>query len=115
MAVEDYLDPEVAVAVAVTAAVASPRARRVMRRGAVLGMAGVLKAGDALGSFAQGVGRGARQAASPAGDAVESVTGATGETQPGSPAARPMSTRPQRSATAGESPETQAPTGVSEP
>lgn len=62
MAVEDYLEPEVAVAVAITAAVASPRAREVMRKGAVYGIAGVLKAGDALGAFGRGVGRGAQQA-----------------------------------------------------
>lgn len=62
MAVEDYLEPEVAVAVALTAAVASPRARQVMRKGAVYGIAGVLKAGDALGAFSRGVGRGAKQA-----------------------------------------------------
>jgi len=115
MAVEDYLEPEVAVAVAVTAAVASPRARRVMRRGAVLGMAGMLKAGDAFGSFAQGMGRGARQAASTAGDAVEGVTGAAGENQPGSTGARPMSTMAQRSAPAGEATETQGSAGVTEP
>ena len=62
MAVEDYLEPEVAVAVAITAAVASPRAREVMRKGAVYGIAGVLKAGDALGAFGRGLGRGAQQA-----------------------------------------------------
>ncbi len=58
-AVEDYLEPEVAVAVAVTAALGSPRARRVLRQGAVYSVAGVLKAGDAVGMFARGVGRGA--------------------------------------------------------
>ena len=53
MAVEDFLESEVAVAVAVTAAVLSPRVRGVMRRGLVYGVAGVLKAGDALSSAVQ--------------------------------------------------------------
>ena len=48
MAAKDFLESEVAVAVAVTAAVFSPRARRVLRRGLVYGVAGVLKAGDAV-------------------------------------------------------------------
>ncbi|HEY8286263.1 MAG TPA: hypothetical protein VIJ28_17900 [Chloroflexota bacterium] len=68
MAIEDFADPEVAVAIALTAAVASPRARKVMRRGAVLGMAGVLMAGDALGSFARGAGRGMQQGLASAAD-----------------------------------------------
>ena len=37
MALEDFLDSEVAVAVAATAALASPRVRGVLRRGAVYG------------------------------------------------------------------------------
>ncbi len=53
MAVEDFLESEVAVAVAVTAAVLSPRVRGVLRRGLVYGVAGVLKAGDALSSTVQ--------------------------------------------------------------
>ena len=75
MAVEDYADPEVAVAVAVTAAIASPKARRVMRQGAVYGLAGILKAGDTLGVFARGVGRGVQQAA-------ESAEGSAGRIVP---------------------------------
>jgi hypothetical protein len=46
------------VAAAVTAAVFSPKARQMLRKGAVQGLAGVLIAGDALSSFARGVGRG---------------------------------------------------------
>ena len=38
MAAKDYLDSEVAVAVAVTAAVFSPRVRGLLRRGAVYGV-----------------------------------------------------------------------------
>ena len=59
MALEDFLDSEVAVAVAATAALASPRVRGVLRRGAVYGLAGVLTAGDMISSFARGAARGA--------------------------------------------------------
>jgi hypothetical protein len=60
MGVEDFIEAEVGLAVAATAALFSPRARNVMRRGAVYGLAGALKAGDAVGSAARGVARGAR-------------------------------------------------------
>jgi hypothetical protein len=79
MAVEDYLEPEVAVAVAVTAAVASPKARRVMRQGAVYGLAGILKAGDALGTFSRGLARGVQSAAESAQAATEPAE-STGDT-----------------------------------
>ena len=59
MALDDYLDSEVAVAVAATAAAFSPRFRRVLRRGAVYGVAGVLKATDVATAAARGVARGA--------------------------------------------------------
>ncbi len=62
MAVEDFLEPEVAVAVAVTAAVLSPRVRGVLRRGLVYGVAGVLKAGDALSSAVQSAAAAAQEA-----------------------------------------------------
>jgi hypothetical protein len=54
------IDREVGVAVAATATVLSPRAREVMRRGAVYGLAGVLKAGDVVYSTARGAARGAQ-------------------------------------------------------
>jgi hypothetical protein len=59
---EDFLEPEVGVAAAVVAVVASPQVRKVVRRGAVLGLAGALMASDALTSFARGISRGATQA-----------------------------------------------------
>lgn len=65
MAFEDYMEPEVGIAVAVTAAVASPQVRNVLRRGAVYGLAGVLMAGDAVSSLARGVKRGVEQRAAP--------------------------------------------------
>jgi hypothetical protein len=82
MALDDYVEPEVAVAVAVTAAVLSPPVRKVMRKGAVYGMAGLLMAGDALSAFAKGAMRGAQQAANAAGNAVQSAanTGGAAET-----------------------------------
>lgn len=63
MAIEDYLEPEVGVAVAVSAVIFSPPVRRVARRGAVYGLAGIMLVGDALASLAGGVGRGVRQVA----------------------------------------------------
>ena len=65
MALEDYMEPEVGVAVAVTAVVASPQVRNVLRRGAVYGLAGLLMAGDAVSTLAQGVKRGVQKTAAP--------------------------------------------------
>lgn len=48
---EDYLTPEVGIAVAALAAVLSPQVRGVLRRGAVYGLAGVLKAGGVIGAL----------------------------------------------------------------
>ena len=62
MALEDFIEPEVGWAVAVTAAVASPGVRKVLRKGAVYGLAGILMAGDAVSTLAQGVKRGVQQA-----------------------------------------------------
>ena len=77
MALEDFIEPEVGVAVALTALVASPKVRSVLRRGAVYGLAGLLTAGDAASSLVQGVKRGARQAAPVEG--VEAETSAAPE------------------------------------
>jgi hypothetical protein len=71
MALDDYFDSEVAVAVAATAAALSPRFRRVLRRGAVYGVAGVLKATDVATAAARGIARGA----SGDGDAVRTGDG----------------------------------------
>jgi hypothetical protein len=59
MALDDWVDSEVAVAVAATAAALSPGFRRILRRGAVYGVAGVLKATDVATAAARGVARGA--------------------------------------------------------
>jgi hypothetical protein len=58
MALEDFLESEVAIAVAATAAACSPRFRRVLRRGAVYGVAGALKATDVVTAAARGVAQG---------------------------------------------------------
>ena len=75
MALEDYLESEVVVAVAATAAVLSPRVRRVLRRGAVYGLAGVLRAADTISSAAPAVSQGAQQAAASAAGTVQDVAG----------------------------------------
>jgi hypothetical protein len=66
MALDDFMEPEVAVAVAVTAAVASPPVRRVLRRGVVYGLAGLLMAGEKISAAARGIAHGAQQAAAQA-------------------------------------------------
>ena len=71
MAAKDYMKPEVGVAVAVTAALSSPRIRGILRRGAVYGMAGVLMAGDAIASAARSTTRAAQRAAASAENASQ--------------------------------------------
>lgn len=73
MALEDYLEPEVAVAAAVTAAICSPKARNWLRRGLVYGTAGVLIAGDALAGLARNVSQGIQQAGAAAAKASQSA------------------------------------------
>jgi hypothetical protein len=74
MALDDYVEPEVGVAVAltaaVTAAVASPKVRKVLRRGAVYGLAGMLMAYDKVSAAARTTARGAREMAASAEAAV---------------------------------------------
>jgi hypothetical protein len=70
MDLDNFADRDVAVAVAATAVVLSPPVRRVLRKGAVYGVAGVLTAGDAISSFAQGAARGVRSATDSAGGAM---------------------------------------------
>jgi hypothetical protein len=54
MAAEDFMESEVALAAAATAAVFSPRVREVVRKGAVYGVAGVLTVGRAVAGLARG-------------------------------------------------------------
>lgn len=55
MALEEYMESEVVVAVAATAALLSPRVRGMVRRGVVYGLAGVLMARDTIASAATSV------------------------------------------------------------
>jgi hypothetical protein len=72
MAIDEYFESEVAIAVAVTAAVLSPGVRRVLRRGAVYGVAGALKATDVVTATARGIAQGV---------GPQSVSGADGDGQ----------------------------------
>ncbi|HZG68915.1 MAG TPA: hypothetical protein VEZ12_19415 [Herpetosiphonaceae bacterium] len=83
MAVDDFLEPEVGVAVAATAVIASPRVRGWLRQGLVYGLAAMLIAGDAIAAAARGVERGAQEVAATATNAVQDVA----EETPASPAA----------------------------
>jgi len=70
MALDDYLEPEVAIAVAVTAAVASPPVRKALRKGAVYGLAGLMMARDKLASMASNVSEAARKTTAAAAQAA---------------------------------------------
>ncbi len=95
MALEDYLESEVVVAVAATAAILSPRVRGVLRRGAVYGLAGVLRAGDAISSAAPVVSQGAQQAAASAASAVQDVAEQARVAAEGTPDARTTEGEPR--------------------
>ncbi len=79
MSLDDLLEPEVLIAVGVTAAVMSPPVRKVMRKGAVYGLAGMLMVGDKLAAMARGVGQGAQNLASSARNKVQEAAGAAGK------------------------------------
>lgn len=71
MDIDDFAEPEIAVTAAITAAIFSPRARKVIRKGLVYGMAGILVAGDTVLSLARSVERGVQQAGAAAAQAVQ--------------------------------------------
>ena len=71
---EDFLQPEVGIAAAVVAVVASPQLRRFVRKGAVFGVAGALIASDAVTSFARGVQQSAQKAAAAASNGANGAT-----------------------------------------
>jgi hypothetical protein len=62
MALDDFLESEVAIAAGVTAAALSPGVRRVVRRGAVLGLAGVMSVGETVAGAARSAAEEARSA-----------------------------------------------------
>jgi len=78
MEFEDFVQPEVGVTAAVVAVIASPQVRKVVRRGAVLGLAGILMAGDAVTAFGRGLSRGAQSATN--GHATQSANGQSDQT-----------------------------------
>jgi hypothetical protein len=80
MELEDFAEGPVGVAVAASAVVFSPRVRRVVRRGLVYGVAGVLAARDSVAGFVRGVRR-----TSGDGAAAEDPEGG----EPGEPARAP--------------------------
>jgi hypothetical protein len=61
MGIDDYVNAETGLLTAATAAAVSPRARELMRRGAVYGIAGAMRAGDVVAAAARGAVRGARE------------------------------------------------------
>ena len=67
MALDDYLEPEIAITAIVAAAIFSPRGRQILRKGAVYGLAGVLVAGDALSTAGRNLGQGLQRAGVTAG------------------------------------------------
>jgi hypothetical protein len=97
MDLNDFAEPEIAVTAAVTAALFSPRARSVMRKGLVYGIAGMLAAGDVVTSFARNVGRGVQQASTAATRAAqETVQQAKAVGQEEETRARPETTPASR-------------------
>ena len=88
MGLDDLMSTESAFVAAATAAIFSPRTRETMRRGAVIGVAGALRAGDLVAGAARGVARGVR------GNQPEAATN-------GSDAPRPRPATPPRPARSG--------------
>jgi hypothetical protein len=86
------METEIGVAVAATAAAVSPRARNLLRQGAVYGLAGAMKAGDVVFSAARGVVRGAAAGVSHNGSSARSSPSRASSTR-----TRSRSTRSARS------------------
>lgn len=62
MEFEDFAQPEVGVAVALTAVAASPGVRKTLRKGAAYGLAGILMAGDSAAKLVNAVAKGTQRA-----------------------------------------------------
>jgi UPF0716 family protein affecting phage T7 exclusion len=62
MALDDYMEPEIAVTAAVTAVIFSPQVRGLLRKGLVYGLAGAMIAGDTITSFTRSIGQGVQAA-----------------------------------------------------
>jgi hypothetical protein len=86
MALDEFFESEVAIVAGVTAAAFSPRVRRIVRRGAVLGLAGMMSVGDAVAGAARSAAEQAREAQAD-GDGASAT--------PSAPARRSRSTAPE--------------------
>ena len=84
MALDDFMEPEVAVAVAITAAVAAPPVRKALRKGAVYGLAGLMIARDKMAALAHNAAQGAQDLASSAAE-----TARTNRNEPATPIIEP--------------------------
>ncbi len=73
MALEDSLEPEIAVTAAVVATASSPKVCGWIRRGLVYGTAGVWIAGDAATSVARNVGQGIQQVGAAAANSAQNA------------------------------------------
>jgi hypothetical protein len=74
MALDDFVESEVGIAIAATAVVLSPQVRGWLRRGIVYGLAGAMKAGDTLGIAARGVASQAQQTAASGATVAQETT-----------------------------------------
>jgi hypothetical protein len=77
MALDDFANTEVGIAVAATAMICSPRVRNAVRRGLVLGLAGVMKAADSVGDAARNVAGEAQNTVSSTVSGVQDVASST--------------------------------------
>lgn len=91
MALEDFADPEVGIAVAATAVVLSPQVRNILRRGAVYSLAGILRIGEAAGGAARNVAAQAQQTTTAT---MEAAQGTAAEAQAAARARRTPRTSP---------------------
>jgi hypothetical protein len=71
MSLDDLLEPEVLVAVGVTAALMSPPVRHALRKGVVYGLAGAMILGDKIKAAAHNVSQGAQHMVASAGTPQE--------------------------------------------
>lgn len=95
MGLDDVMSSESAIVAAATAAVLSPRTRETVRRGAVYGVAGVLKAADTVTDVAAGVVRGVRGQVAGNSGASSSRSAGSGS---GSSGSRPRSSASRKGA-----------------
>ena len=88
MPLENFAEPEVAVAAVVVGTAASPKLRNVVRRSAIYGLAGALIAYDKTAAIAEGLVKGIRSG-------VKSVSSEATETAPPAPAPAPEASNPE--------------------